>query len=195
MLHAGMLPAALGKVTDSWISKGILTLLWSVVVKSWNHEVLPSTLYPVWGTERCSMGTQQGWAGYLMNYAGNWEKLNQIYAAKRAAPQHKMLCLSAQSLLSEKCLAQMNDWRAKAPQMSKLHKDVSDCRSVIGEKNAPQTVYDTVLHRKKVGATLPKLLSVLLQNFLVFLKMWSRLNSDFHSVFSLVPDAFCDVWT
>lgn len=36
--------------------------------------------------------------------------LNQRYAAKRATPQHKMLCLSAQSLLSEKCLAQINDW-------------------------------------------------------------------------------------
>lgn len=79
--------------------------------------------------------------------------------------------------------------------MLKLHKDRRDWQGVIGEKNSPWIVYNTVLHRKNVGEAFPKLLSVLLRNFLVFLKTWSSLDLDFRSVFTLLTNAFSRVWS
>lgn len=43
-------------------------------------------------------------------------------------------------------------------------------------------------------ADFPELLSVL-QNFLVLLKMWSSPDLHFYSIFTLLPDEFCTVWT
>lgn len=47
---------------------------------------------------------------------------------------------------------------------------------------------------KNMRADFPELLSVL-QNFLVLLKMWSSPDLHFYSIFTLLPDEFCTVWT
>ena len=82
---------------------------------------------------------------------GNWEKLNQRYAAKRAMPQQGTFCLSAKWLGPNARLG------ATAPQMPKLHRDGRDCPSVIGGKKSTSDSLQHSSPQKKCGNNSPQI--------------------------------------
>lgn len=98
----------------------LFTMDWNVeILKLWNFCHL---LHVLWqrNRERYTVGTQQGWAGYLVNSAENWEKLNQRCCSEGNDKARNALPLCPVSAQWE--MLGPNEWlEATAPQMPKLH--------------------------------------------------------------------------